>query len=57
MKRKSQGFHISHVHSLGQDLLNYTISVDLVAFTLNFKSHTLNVAIHIWLPLSELVVF
>ena len=30
------------------------ITFDLVTLTSNFESHTLNVAIHIWLPLGEL---
>ena len=48
MDLERQGFHIS----LGQDFLHHTIIFDLV--TLTFESHTLNVAIPIWLPLSEL---
>ena len=43
MNRKRQGFHISHVYSLWQDLSHYTIISDQV--TLTFESHTLNVAI------------
>ena len=43
MNRKRQDFHISHVYSLWQDLSHDTIIFDLV--TLNFESHTLNVAI------------
>ena len=45
MNRKRQGFHISHVYSLWQDLSHHTIIFDLVTLTLNFESHTLNVAI------------
>ena len=30
------------------------VTFDLVTLTSNFESHTLNVAIHIWLPLGEL---
>ena len=55
MNRERQGFHISHVYSLGQDFLHHTIIFDLVAFILNCESHTLNVAIHILLPLGELL--
>ena len=50
MNIERQGFHISHVYSLGQSYHNF----DLVTLTLNFESHTLNVAFHIWLPLGEL---
>ena len=45
MNRKRFGFHISHVYSLWQDLSHHAIIFDLVTFTLNFESHTLNVAI------------
>ena len=54
MNRERQGFHISHVYYLGQDFLHPTIIFYLVTFTLNFESHTLNVAFHVWLPLGEL---
>ena len=36
MNRELQGFHISHVYSLWQDLSRHMISFDLVALTLNF---------------------
>ena len=53
MNRERQGFHISYVYSLWQDLSRHIIIFDLVTLTLNFESHTLNVAILIWLPFSE----
>ena len=47
MNHERQGFHISHIYSLWQDLSHHTIIFDLVTLTLNFESHTctLNVAI------------
>ena len=36
MNRKRQGFHISHVYSLWQDLSYHTIISDLVTLTLKF---------------------
>ena len=42
------------MYSLGQDLLHHSIIFDIVALTLNLESHTLDVAIHIWLPLGKL---
>ena len=54
MNHERQDFHISLVYSLGQDFLHRTIFFFLVTLTLNLKSHALNVAIHIWLPLGEL---
>ena len=36
MNRERQGFHISHVYSLWQDLLRHTIILDLVTFTFKF---------------------
>ena len=54
MNHERQGFHISLAYSLRQDFLHHTIISYLVTLTLNFESHTLNVAIHIWLPLGEL---
>ena len=46
MDRERQGFHISHVYILWQDLSHHTIIFYLVTLTLNFESHTLNVAIY-----------
>ena len=54
MNRERQGFHISHVYNLGQEFLHHNIIFDRLGLTLNFESHTPNVAIHIWLPLGEL---
>ena len=45
MNHLRQGFHISHVYYLWQDLLHTIIIFDLVTLTLNFESHSLNVAI------------
>ena len=54
MNHERQGFHIWYVYSLGRDFYIIPITFDLVTLTSNFESHTLNVAIHIWLPLGEL---
>ena len=45
MNHERQGFRISHVYSLWQDLSHHTIIFYLVTLTLNFESHTLYVAI------------
>ena len=38
MKRERQGFHITYVHSLFQDLSRYSIIFDLLTLTLkNFN--------------------
>ena len=36
MNRERQGFHISHVYSLWQNILHYSINFDLGTFTLKF---------------------
>ena len=52
MNRESQGFHISHVYFLWQDLSLHTIIFDLVTLTLKFDLFfkNFNLGHILWIP-------